>query len=173
MNFFLLQFSNLLDGAQHFTYISIPSSDDGTPSTPTYDKMATFWGVTEAADGTYTMDTGAGKLPAGPDGNWYRPNAQLDITQIVAVAVESFLAGKDPQGNPDIKVFGGNAGKVNSFVADPNQLTNVTPSGALCFLYNAFIDNTPSAADSPAGALVNLVDWMNVALLPIIGKFGC
>ncbi|CAF1084916.1 unnamed protein product [Adineta steineri] len=77
---------------------------------------------------------------------------------------------------PYLVLFGGNSGKPNTFIADPQQLTsdNQTVNGFACFIYRAILAVTPSEVDTGVSGPVSRLSYLTKYLDPIFGdQFDC
>lgn len=95
----------LFYAADAFTWNAMASSNTSNhlPGPPTYEAMATAWGVQQLANGTYGAVPG--QLPGSP---WYRCGQPLTVADGGAAGVVAYTA------HPVL--FGSNSGAVNTFV---------------------------------------------------------
>ncbi|CAF0894567.1 unnamed protein product [Adineta steineri] len=157
--FAFLPQSVLLYGAASFLYELFPN---GTDMLPTLNVISSFFGAQRTDCGEWIG------IPERIPPNWVKRKTPYSLVDVNIQILKLFIA------NPVL--FGGNTGKPNSFIIDPQQLeiNNQTVSGVACFIYQAILSVTPSevgpAVTIPASILSFIIDKLD----PIFGtQFGC
>lgn len=147
----------------------------GNQGTPDIDTMAPFWAVTQTHAGpspnyAYSAQPGTERLPS----NWYNRPTALSFPEILAETFQLYSEAGFPS-------FGGNTGAPNTFVGlnwpaggiSNGKLTNATPSGIACLLYQALTDVLPTSLENVLTQNPVAVLFAQTKLASIIGQFGC
>ncbi|KAG0148448.1 hypothetical protein CROQUDRAFT_654963 [Cronartium quercuum f. sp. fusiforme G11] len=150
--------------AQGFVSSTMASADeDGNPSPPDIKSLETFFGIVEGPNGTYSRTHG--KLPAGPDGHWYRRATPLTFLEAFGSLTETFLVHPTP--------FGRNNGDLGNWDADLTNLQNVEEANVLCYVLQRTRDPKDSryASNSVVNAALGVL--LHNSLQPLFSQLSC
>lgn len=134
---------------------------------PTISDMASFWGVSQSSDGSWTYNRNE-SLPE----NWYNRPEALSLPFIVDQIFQQY--------DMQTTYLGGNSGKPNTFVGlnypgfvENGTLTNASPDGILCLLYQTVAVGVPTSLLQTLAQSVSALDFVESKLQSMFAGFGC
>ena len=145
---------------------SFANYQGGTPN-PTEDVISTFWGTSKKSDGSWQYNRNE-SIPQ----SWYNRPDSYSLQHIIAQISADYLKYPAP--------LGGNTGAPNTFVGlnypgfvQNGVLTNATPQGLQCLLYNTISIGVPTSLTQMAQLSAAQSTFLKNKLGSTLSSFAC
>lgn len=134
---------------------------------PTEQTISSFWGTSQNADGSWTYNRNE-SIPA----NWYNRPTGYPLSLIIDQIFSNYMTYTAP--------LGGNTGAPNTFVGlnypgfvQNGTLTNATPDGVACLLYNTLTFGLPTSLSQILQVTAAQAGFAEGKLGSAFAQFGC